>query len=49
MKNGCIIFLFLVLSYAGRDRKPSPLQIMRDQEQLEKVKYFSYLGRMLTK
>jgi len=49
MKHGCIISLFLVLSYADRDRKPSPIQIMKDKKQLENVKYFSYLGRLITK
>jgi hypothetical protein len=29
-------------------RKPSPIQIMIDQKQLKKVKYFNYLGSMTT-
>lgn len=49
MKHGCIIFLFPLLSYAVRDRKPSPLQNMTDQKQLENVKYFNYLGRVIAK
>jgi hypothetical protein len=28
-------------------RKPSPLQIMIDQQQLENTEYFSYLGSMI--
>jgi hypothetical protein len=29
-------------------RHPAPVQIMVEQKQLEKVKYFSYLGSMIT-
>ena len=29
-------------------RKPSPVQIMLDQKQLENVEYFNYLGSMIT-
>ena len=29
-------------------RQPSPVQIMIDQKQLENVKYFKYLGSMIT-
>jgi hypothetical protein len=29
-------------------RKPSPLQIMMDQKQLENVEYLNYLGSMVT-
>ena len=29
-------------------RQPSPIQIMIDQKQPEKVEYFSYLGSMIT-
>ena len=29
-------------------RQPSPVTIMTDQKQLENVKYFKYLGSMLT-
>jgi hypothetical protein len=29
-------------------RQPYTIQIMTDQKQLENVKYFNYLGRMIT-
>jgi hypothetical protein len=29
-------------------RQPSPVQIMTDKKQLENVKYFNYLGSMIT-